>query len=406
MHVVTSVSGGAGIAAVRLHSALLGQGLESVLLTQGATPGMSVVAVHRSKAARLGQKATTVANRLIDNEAGILFAPFSHAILSLSDVLSLQPDVVHVHNWYNFFDWEIAPLLEEQGVPVVATMHDERLLTGGCHYALDCADRTLDCRICPQERKPRFAMTSSRRRRLNAALRRSNTTLIAPSLWLKRRAETSGSLGGISCHWIPNCIDPDALSPGGPRQSSTGRRSLGFVLGKSPDLLASTLQRLERSLTEDPTLGPLDLVVAGSGQAPSWSSGQTIVVGPINDDTARRDFWSQVDVGLFVTVADNFPNTILEGLACGVPQVVPSVGGADEAVKLTGGGITTQRTPEALAAAILRLLQDEPLRRRLGDSAAAGSKREYSLTQIGLRHMVLYERLVAKRLPHREDSHE
>lgn len=217
---------------------------------------------------------------------------------------------------------------------------------------------------------------------------------------------TSGSLGGIPCHWIPNCIDPDALFPRGPRQSVTGRRSLGFVLGKSPDLLVSTLQRLEGTLAKDPTSGPVDLVVAGSGQAPPWSWGRTVVVGPIDDDTARSDFWSQVDIGLFVTVADNFPNTILEGLACGVPQVVPLVGGADEAVKLTDGGIATQETPEALAAAILQLLQDEPLRRRLGDSAAAGSKREYSLTQIGMRHKVLYERLVGKPLPRRENSHE
>jgi glycosyltransferase involved in cell wall biosynthesis len=395
VHIATSISGGAGIAAVRLHHALLTQGLDSVLVTQGTEPNAQVVAVHRSHVARFGQKVTTVANRLVDNRTGILFSPFSRGVLSLKEVLSLQPDIVHIHNWYNFFDWQIAPLLEKQGVRIVATMHDERLLTGGCHYALECPARTRGCSTCPQARVARIVDTSRRRRRLSDALKSSKATLIAPSLWLKARADTSPLIDGIHCEWIPNCIDTRALFPKSSGEPGHVRPSLGFVLGKSPDLLALTLQELERSLTRNPPVGPIDLIVAGSGQAPPWGLGEIVEFGPIDDDYSRRAFWSRVDIGLFVTLADNFPNTILEGLACGVPQVVPSVGGADEAVQLTGGGFATQRTPEALAGAVVRLLGDGELRQRLGDLARSGSEREYSLAQIGIRHKMLYDRLLS-----------
>jgi glycosyltransferase involved in cell wall biosynthesis len=75
-------------------------------------------------------------------------------------------------------------------------------------------------------------------------------------------------------------------------------------------------------------------------------------------------------------------SVLIEAMAAGVPIAATTAGGIPEVVEDgVSGLLAPPRDPEALAAALLRLLEDEPLRRRL---AAAGRER---LPRFGLRSM-------------------
>lgn len=89
------------------------------------------------------------------------------------------------------------------------------------------------------------------------------------------------------------------------------------------------------------------------------------------------------DAALFVcpSLSDAFPLTVVEAMAAGLPVVGSTVGGIPEAV-VDGvtGALVEPDNPEALAAGIIRLLEDAPARRRMAQAA-----RERALTMFSWR---------------------
>jgi glycosyltransferase involved in cell wall biosynthesis len=388
LHLATSVAGGAGIAAWRIHEALLTYGIDSHFLTQGGATETGANVVARSKSDRSLQKSFTAANRWVSSPESILFTPFSLGVVSLEEIARFEPDIVHVHNWYNFFDWSLAPTLAARGISIVATMHDERLLTGGCHYTLNCPEVLNDCVVCPQSRLPRWSWTRERRVKIRESLGESNTLLICPSEWLQGRVMALGLMEGNSCEMIPNCVSP-ALLEAATISHPPGRVAIGFVIGKAPRLLQGVLDELVRLLGPTQAAG-VDILGAGDGPMPAWDGGRAVRVGRIDTDSARSEFWDRVDVGLFVTTSDNFPNTILEGLARGVPQVVPAIGGTPEAVQATGGGVVCAPDARAVAEGVVRLLEDTALREAKSVAAREGVRQFYAPSRIAEAYVRAY----------------
>jgi glycosyltransferase involved in cell wall biosynthesis len=82
------------------------------------------------------------------------------------------------------------------------------------------------------------------------------------------------------------------------------------------------------------------------------------------------DVWSVIDVHVHASSIDSLPNALLEGMSLGKPAVLSSVGAIPDHVDQGRTGlIVPPDDPAALAAALLRLLRDPSLARRLGDAA-------------------------------------
>ena len=78
---------------------------------------------------------------------------------------------------------------------------------------------------------------------------------------------------------------------------------------------------------------------------------------------------SALDIQAVSSHAEGFSNVILEGMSAGKPLVVTAVGGNSEAVVHGETGLMVPpRAPAAMAAAILRLLDDGALARRMGEA--------------------------------------
>ena len=85
---------------------------------------------------------------------------------------------------------------------------------------------------------------------------------------------------------------------------------------------------------------------------------------------ARSDIVSLLaaaDLGVLSSHEEGFANSILEGMAAGLPMIVTDVGGNAEAV-VNGvtGLVVPPRNANALGAAILKLALDAELRRTMG----------------------------------------
>ena len=101
------------------------------------------------------------------------------------------------------------------------------------------------------------------------------------------------------------------------------------------------------------------------------------------------------DVFAMSSVTEGLGSAMLDAMACGTPVVATRAGGIPEAVTDGQEGLLVPpEDPRALAGAIVRLLRDADLRRRLGAAGRARVAAEFSVETMVGRTLAAYERLL------------
>lgn len=162
------------------------------------------------------------------------------------------------------------------------------------------------------------------------------------------------------------------------------------------DSLLSAFQRVHRELPE------ARLVIAGDGpQRPEIERRRDALgLGAV-----ARLAGVRTDMPAVMALADAFvltsagweglPVSTLEAQGAGVPVVITDAGGSREAVvEGETGFVTPRRDAAALSAALLRLLRDSDLRRRLGQRGRARVREQFSRAQMVRRTMDVYDALL------------
>lgn len=122
-----------------------------------------------------------------------------------------------------------------------------------------------------------------------------------------------------------------------------------------------------------------------------------------------RDRLRETDVFVMASFAEGVPVVLMEAMAADVPVVATQVAGVPELVE---EGVTGLLVPpgdaHALAAKLVRLLEDASLRRRLGEAGRRKVVREFHVKQEAARlHAILTAELAGRRAelpPHGEPS--
>jgi glycosyltransferase involved in cell wall biosynthesis len=160
---------------------------------------------------------------------------------------------------------------------------------------------------------------------------------------------------------------------------------------KGSDLFVAVAQRVVRQLG---AAAPVFLWVGGGRRAGDLESARrdlaerglasaVRMVGPTNQPYA---YLGAADVFLMTSREDPFPIVCLEAGALGKPVICfAGAGGAPELVREDGGLVVPHLDVEAMADAVLRLLEDEPLRTRLGKTLQERVLREHMIEAIGPR---------------------
>lgn len=101
------------------------------------------------------------------------------------------------------------------------------------------------------------------------------------------------------------------------------------------------------------------------------------------------------DVGILCSHEEGFSNAILEGMAAGLPMIVTDVGGNPEAITDNENGLLVpSKDPSALGRAILRLVKDSDLRKRLGVAARQRVAERFTLDRCITDYDTLYRALL------------
>jgi len=105
-----------------------------------------------------------------------------------------------------------------------------------------------------------------------------------------------------------------------------------------------------------------------------------------------------VDAALFVlpSLSENFGISVVEAMACGTPVLVSDRVNIWREIVADGAGIAEPPAPDAFAAAMLSLLNDEPRRRAMGQAARASVARRYQWNTIAGELERLYAQVLEK----------
>ena len=100
---------------------------------------------------------------------------------------------------------------------------------------------------------------------------------------------------------------------------------------------------------------------------------------------------ASADIGILCSHEEGFANSILEGMAAGLPMIVTDVGGNAEAViDGTTGLVVPPHNPKALGAAIVKLALDPELRRRMGRAGRERVEKYFGIDRCVANYARLY----------------
>lgn len=394
LHVSTTTSGGAGLAALRLVEAQIEIGVDATLLTQERGVILGPTSARRIPTlSRLAQRGMTALDLSLTRNRDYFYSPADFGVLDVGDILPAEPDVVHIHNWFNFFPWRLASELMVRGISVVATAHDERIMTGGCHTTLGCDNYLEDCAHCPQSRMSKVARSPALR--LHRSLIKNLVTVVSPSSWLYRRLLRRFKGTAVTVHEVPNCLDTDVFHP--PHVERAGGITLGVMTGKANDLLQGSLNELVELLGVV-AAERIALRVAGRASPPAWP-GPVSHEGYLRSDAERADFFRACDIAIAPTHADNFPNVNLEAILSGAAVLTCDVGGSGEVIRATGRGIAVDGSALAMARGAAGLLASVDEMRKSAWVVWAAAKDDYGYETVAGKHVALYETVIAESNP-------
>ena len=110
------------------------------------------------------------------------------------------------------------------------------------------------------------------------------------------------------------------------------------------------------------------------------------------------EFLAETDIMVFPSHLNGPGRSVIEAGIAGVPSVVALVDRIEDVVQDgVTGLIVPERDPAALATAVLRLVDDASLRRRLGDAARARYAFQFDPQRIGRQMINLYEAVLDAR---------
>jgi glycosyltransferase involved in cell wall biosynthesis len=353
LHLNTSDNfGGAARAAFRLHQALnvhSSSFKSDMLVLKKGTDDLNVYTVSDSVIHKIRPFLETLPLRKYKTRKKVLFSssyvPFSGIIEKIN---KLNPDIVHLH-WINDGFLRIEDL-KKINRPIVWSLHDMWVFTGGCHIDLGCGKFKKGCGACPVLNSIKENDLSKRvfQRKLKTYLKIQKLTIVGLSKWICRCAEESTILKNTDIVNLPNLIDTGVfkkIDKKNAREILSLDENKKYILfgamnatsnpNKGFEELTKALMQIKN---EEKTT---ELLVFGSSGVNSKEFIYDLPVkylGMVHDDVSLMLIYNAADLVVVPSKQENLSNVIMESLSCGTPVVCFDIGGNGDMIdhKLNG----------------------------------------------------------------------
>jgi glycosyltransferase involved in cell wall biosynthesis len=295
---------------------------------------------------------------------------------SLFQVREFNPDVVHI--FFGIPDGPIGWVLKRvYGLPYLISL------------------RGADV---PSDEVKRFAKQYKVLRPFIRRLWRDADALVAVSNGLREYAYDTTSDVPITV--IPNAIELSAFTPP-PKRDHDGPVRLLFVGRFNAFKNVETLLEAARLLLEK-GMDNFELQLIGDGERRSNLERLTVekeltrhvyFLGWVDRETIIARY-RQADLFVTATTWEGMPNTVLEGMACGLPVVATRASGLGELVQEgVNGFLVDINDPAALAERMADLINNPYERQRMGKESRKIAEREFAWEYVTEQYVEIYQRI-------------
>ncbi|MDB6130203.1 MAG: putative glycosyl transferase, group 1, partial [Verrucomicrobiales bacterium] len=318
-----------------------------------------------------------------------------------------KADVIHLHWVAGFQSVHSISRLQKLNKPLIWTFHDQRPLTGGCHFTAGCKKYTTDCEKCPQLLDDRNNYAATNLYEATHMLHREELVVVAPSRWLANCARESLLYRVSRVETIPYGLETDVFfqvnrkaareemkipTDGiyllfGADYGSEKRKGFSLLMSalqiclQQPAFLQAAAEKKIRVLCfgrPNPELVSLAIDIQN--------------LGYINSDEQMRLVYAASDLFLLSSLEDNLPNTMMESMACGTPVLGFKVGGVPDLVREgVTGFIAEDVSAEGFAGTLLRALEKKEAFESMGMAGRKMMEDHFSLQNQASAYLELYE---------------
>ena len=409
VHIGASTEGGAGIAMLRLHEAMIGLGIESSILTMFKSNGAEIYHngfgkirnnrfqidfpvyfryAYHPALNRLKLFGRRHAPEMFSSPYSLL-RPEENGLVRNADIVNLHW-VSHFINWENFFD--------HIDRPVVWTMHDMNPFTGGGHHSFDCNGYKSDCYNCPQTKGNFFKYYAAENltKKVEKMQNRDLVHIVSPSNWLGERAKESKAFADLPISSINNTVGDDWNHI----DKSGARKELGLPQDKKILLFVAQdiskefkgFGRLREAVN---SINRSDIMLLTMGYINSLTGidCDNYNLRFVNNKRNLNLAFAAADALIHPSIAENFPNIILEAFASGTPVIANNIGGIPEMIDHGENGLLTESTSaESLRKSILDFIDQGVRKSAMEISQDAFTK--YNPDKIAAKYSELYSEML------------
>ncbi len=414
------ISGGAAIAAHRLHSALREAEQDSRMYVRNKrSDDPSVVSLQWRQTESVFRR---VVKRLPAIQPPRVSADYEFSFdlpcdIDLEPVLKESPKTQSINclHWLNrLLDVRSIRMIYDHFLtPLVWVIHDLAPVTGGCHYSFGCQGYTAECGACPRlASNDRDDLSHKNWRRKREMLSRLPICFVAPSSWGERRVRESSLFREARVARIPLPMNTDVFRP---LEKEIARKVLRLspddrilMFGATylqdqrkgtPQLLAA-LQQLREMIESQKNIDSAEikiLIVGANGrELLSRIPFEGIYTGPIHDELLMALAYQAADVFICPSLDDSGPMMISESMLCGTPVVAFDTGIAPDIIEHERNGyLAALGDSQDLARGILSLLI-EPEIQEYARRARRKAEQMHAPAEIARQHVALYQSLLSE----------
>ncbi|MDK2771721.1 MAG: glycosyltransferase [Flavobacterium sp.] len=354
LHITASNKGGAGIAALRLHKALVNSGVQSAYLSRNVTIDFQDkiiedsffkykkvnivqriqkkldVLLNFSKLNKAQSKLNVVKDKL-DYE--IYSLPFSNSKLHEHPLVQ-EADILNFHWMGGILDFE--SFFKNCKKPIVWTLHDLNPIQGIFHYKNDVIYNQKYIGI-EEEKLSKYKFEVLNNSTLKA--------FVSPSNWLLNEVNKKKFNSNILKQTIPNCIDFENfhIQEKTAIRTKYGISSEDFVVLFVADSLKNKRKGFDLMLEALEYLQNISLTIVTIGKGTiDLNSQKVVALGEIHDVEKMAEIYALADVFVLPSREDNLPNVMLEAFACGTPVISFNHGGMKDYIINNETGILVE----------------------------------------------------------------
>jgi glycosyltransferase involved in cell wall biosynthesis len=245
--------------------------------------------------------------------------------------LTKSSDVINIHWLGNGFT-DLSQFMNETR-PIIMTLHDSWILTGGCHLPGSCLGLAQECNNCPDVRSRHSQLLIDKDYlQKREFINKQNVLLVSPSAWLKKVVEQKVQK---ECTEIPNPFIPSkkCLKKHDLRKKlklNTQTRLImvsGVGIDKNRNKGGMLLQELIQNVQENIKY-PIKLLVVGNVTPIKHKN--IISVGLVKDQSEMADYYRLADVFVSLSKVENLPYAVIEACYYGAYPVCFKAGGVSE----------------------------------------------------------------------------